>query len=175
MNSCLDNRILTPQANIVKRFLLKKDVHGDCILSNKQTSLNALTRDKNAWFFELDALREPISDRDFIQHAANSFGVVAIELFPFAMSIAGRSVIGVNRGNMEMRKGPSIPAMFRMAVIARPGDVVPANGARRTKIFWNEDGEYYVQGPNRRVQRLVSLAQLASVFGELAAGAEVQA
>lgn len=144
-------------------------------MSNKQISLNALLRDPNTWFFELDALREPIFDRNFVQHVADSFGVVAIELFPFAMSIAGRSVIGVNRGNMEMRKGPSIPAMFRMAVIARPGDVVPANGACRTKIFWNEDGEYYVQGPNRRAQRLITLAQLASVFSDVATGVEVQA
>ncbi len=171
MNSCLDNRILTPQANIVKRFLLKNDLHGDCVLSNKQTSLNALTRDNNAWFFELDALRGPISDRDFIKHIAEHFGCDHVETLPLALVAGGRNVQGC-RSEADWAK-PS--ERYRRFYIARQGDFIPQNGYDRLIIVSSLDlQEIYVQRGGRGRQKLVGIAELVRIIGHLAEAGEVK-
>ncbi|MGL6564835.1 hypothetical protein [Aeromonas dhakensis] len=140
-------------------------------MSNKQNSLNALRRDKNAWFFELSALREPISDRDFIKHIAELYGCDHVETFPLTLVAGGRNVQAC-----RSEAGWAKPSeRYRRFYISRKGDFIPPNGYDRLIIVSSLDlQEIYVQRGGRGRQKLVGIAELVRIIGHLAEAGEVK-
>lgn len=103
---------------------------------------------------------------------AAEFGAVAIEQFPTAMKVGGRSAIGVNRMADVLRSESYLDSTFRTAVLARPGDIVPANGFGHVRVFWNRTGEIYCS-INGKHEKQITLGQLADLCYEVAKGFEV--
>ncbi|WP_337235748.1 hypothetical protein [Escherichia coli] len=139
-------------------------------MKKETTSLNALLRDKNTWFFELDALREQISDHDFIQHLAEFSGCDHVETFPHGLVAGGRTVHGC-RSDADWAK-PS--ECYRRFYIARKGEFIPQNGYDRLIVVASLDlREIYVQCGGRRRQKLVNISDLVRIVAHLGDTGEV--
>jgi hypothetical protein len=142
--------------------LLKKDVMGTVILSKQTTSLNALLRDDNVWFFELDALREPISDRDFIFHLALCFNCDCIEKTTQYITAGGRLY---EKGCLTDADYASSSDCYRRFFIARKGDFIPKNGYDRLIVVSSLDlQEIYVSIGGSGRQKLVNIADLVRII-----------
>lgn len=133
-------------------------------MSNKLTSLNALLRDPNAWFFELDALREPITDRNFIPHLANFCNCDCIEKTTRYIPVGTRTV----HGCFTEADYAHPSECYRRFYIAHEGEFIPVDGYDRLIVVSSLDlKELYVAHGGRRRQKLVNFTDLVRIIAYL--------
>lgn len=142
-------------------------------MKKETTSLNALLRDENTWFFELDALREQISDRDFIQNVAESLNCDYVEKTTPYITAGSRKFA---RGCRTEEDYATPSECYRRFLIARKGDFIPVDGYDRLIVVASLDmQEIYVQQGGRRRQKLVNIADLVRIVAHLGETGEVAA
>ncbi len=149
MNSCLDNRILTPQANIVKRFLLKNDMHGDYILSrHSNLSRGAVAAALDRF---LDNASDPNTafDPDFPLHAMQLFGVPFREARPVSWRSGGRSVAGVNC-QADVLRQTGMRTFRRLNLVGVTPGSISITGHCCAILDFSEDGQVVHFSADRR-------------------------
>ncbi|UTJ49801.1 hypothetical protein NLZ15_22675 (plasmid) [Atlantibacter subterranea] len=141
-------------------------------MTKRATSLNALLRDKNTWFFELDALREQISDRDFIQNVAESLNCDHIERTTPYITVGSRNFAS---GCLKEADYNNPSEHYRRFFFAKKGDFIPVDGYDRLIVVSSLDlQEIYVQRGGRGRQKLVNIADLVRILANLGETGEVK-
>ncbi len=140
-------------------------------MKKEATSLNELLSHVFGSDAEIGALRSELSDRDFVQHAAELVCCDHTETTTPHMLAGGRN----ERGCRSDADWAAPSECYRRFFIARKGDFIPKNGYDRLIVVCSLDlQEIYVQQGGRGRQKLVSISDLVRIMARLGETGEVK-